>query len=287
MAMDKMEAHLRQQLSAMMDGELASDEARFLFRRLQHDQDLAGCWERWQVGSALLRGHGGVLMPAGFPQRVARALAEDSAQAIRAELPVAASAGAHPRRWAWWGGGAALAASLALLTVVPRPASGPAPAAPESTRVAAIQTAMPPATPVPQPAATPGRHSPAAPPATAGFATVLAVADVPRRVAARRRRAAAPDAGRVQAPQPAVEIAAASPRVAAVETQPLPLPASRGNPFVRTAEPVSRPWPRAVLPGAESGAFTASFSTGETASFYPFTPRNVTVPEAQTPAGSE
>ena len=44
---DKLDIHHRQQLSALMDGELLADEARFLLRRLQHDRDLAGCWERW------------------------------------------------------------------------------------------------------------------------------------------------------------------------------------------------------------------------------------------------
>src|SRR5690242_13131144 len=144
--MDKMEAHLRQQLSAMMDGELASDEARFLFRRLQHDRELAGCWERWQVCSVLLRGQGTALLPADFSQRVARVVALDPPQSSFAGEQAVAATGTHPRRWAWWGGGA-LAASLALLVVVPRPASGPAP----STADADVATAASPAAPAPQP----------------------------------------------------------------------------------------------------------------------------------------
>ena len=40
---DKLDIHHRQQLSALMDGELLADEARFLLRRLQHDRDLTGC----------------------------------------------------------------------------------------------------------------------------------------------------------------------------------------------------------------------------------------------------
>ena len=53
---DKLDIHHRQQLSALMDGELLADEARFLLRRLQHDRDLAGCWERWQLCGDVLRG---------------------------------------------------------------------------------------------------------------------------------------------------------------------------------------------------------------------------------------
>lgn len=283
MAMDKMEAHLRQQLSAMMDGELASDEARFLFRRLQHDQDLAGCWERWQVCSVMLRGQGEALLPADFSQRVARALAEDAARTALVDEHVVAATGTHPRRWAWWGGGAALAASLALLTVVPRPASGPARASGADARVVATRI---PASPTPPPVNAPDTtRLPSTPSgATVGLATALAVVDAPRRAAARRSRTN-PEARRTQASIPTV-VEAEGPHMAAAEPQPsLDLP-TRINPFApHEIEPAARPWPRAVLPGTEAGAFTASYSTGPTASFYPFEPRNLVVPEPRAPTG--
>ena len=283
MAMDKMDAHLRQQLSAMMDGELASDEARFLFRRLQHDRELAGCWERWQVCSVVLRGQGEALLPADFSQRVARALAEDAARDVALGGQSVAATGTHSRRWAWWGGGAALAASLALLVVVPRQGSGPAPATGADARVATAATPNLPATPAPQPSAADITHSPSPPPGAAvGLATALAVAEAPRRIAARRDRAApTPDAGRAP-PAPAAVVAAVAEgaRVAAADPQPaLDLP-RHANPF-SPQEPAARPWPRAVLPGANSGAFNASYSTGTTSSFYPFEPRNLPMPEAQ------
>ena len=290
MAMDKMEAHLRQQLSAMMDGELASDEARFLFRRLQHDRDLAGSWERWQVCSVVLRGQGTALLPADFSQRVARALAAEADQPAIAGEQVVAATGTHPRRWAWWGGGAALAASLALLTVVPRPASGPEPVAPDATRVAATQATTPPATPTPQPVAAPDTRPPATPPATAALAVALAAADAPRRAAARRSRAATPDVRRAQSPQAPQIVAVADhgpQRVATTESQPLDLP-EHANPFAPGEAVAARPWPRAVLPAAANGAFTASYPTDKTSSFYPFEPRPVSLPEARSPAsGSE
>ena len=282
MAMDKMEAHLRQQLSAMMDGELASDEARFLFRRLQHDHELAGCWERWQVCSVVLRGQGEALLPADFSQRVARALAEDAARAAVADGQVIAATGTHPRRWVLWGGGAALAASLALLVVVPRPASAPATGA--DARVATAQTPNPPAMPSPRPAVSPdATRSPSTPPGTTvGLATALAMADAPRRAAARRNRANQ-GVRRTPTPKPVVvEAVAGDQRVASVESLNLP---KRANPFA-PQEPAARPWPRAVLPGANTGAFTASYSTESAASFYPFEPRSLSMPEAQAPAGA-
>ncbi|HSR66024.1 MAG TPA: RseA family anti-sigma factor, partial [Xanthomonadaceae bacterium] len=58
--------HTRQQLSALVDGELAPGEAVFLMRRLRHDDELAGCWERWQLAGELLRGRGGARLPDGF-----------------------------------------------------------------------------------------------------------------------------------------------------------------------------------------------------------------------------
>lgn len=284
MAMDKMEAHLRQQLSAMMDGELTSDEARFLFRRLQHDHELAGCWERWQVCSVVLRGQGEALLPADFSQRVARALAEDTARAAAIDGQAFAATGTHPRRWVLWGGGAALAASLALLVVVPRPASAPATGA--DARVAAAQSPNPPATPSPRPAVSPdATRSPSTPPGTTvGLATALAMADAPRRAAARRNRAN-PGVRRTPAPTRAVvEAPTEGQRIAAADPQPaLDLP-KHANPFA-PQEPTARPWPRAVLPGTNTGAFTASYSTGSTGSFYPFEPRNLAMPEVQVQAG--
>ena len=50
-APDKFELHYRQQLSALVDGELAADEARFMLRRLEHDSELSSTTAkpRWMV----------------------------------------------------------------------------------------------------------------------------------------------------------------------------------------------------------------------------------------------
>src|SRR3546814_12877083 len=73
---DKLDDHHRQQLSAMLDGELLPDQAKFMLRRLEHDGELAACWERWQVCGEVMRGRQGALLPADFSRRVAAAIVE-------------------------------------------------------------------------------------------------------------------------------------------------------------------------------------------------------------------
>ena len=46
----------REQLSALMDGALPEDQTRFLLRRLQHDAELAGSWDRWRTAGEVMRG---------------------------------------------------------------------------------------------------------------------------------------------------------------------------------------------------------------------------------------
>ena len=65
---DKLLLFHRQQLSAMLDGELSPDEAKFMLRRLQHDGELAACWERWQVCGDVLRGRHHALLPSDFAE---------------------------------------------------------------------------------------------------------------------------------------------------------------------------------------------------------------------------
>ncbi|WP_043088718.1 sigma-E factor negative regulatory protein, partial [Xanthomonas citri] len=73
---DKFELHYRQQLSALVDGELSADESRFLLRRLAHDEELAGCHERWQLCGDVLRGAASAPAPLDFAARVRGAIAE-------------------------------------------------------------------------------------------------------------------------------------------------------------------------------------------------------------------
>jgi|GEM_PF-152734 len=141
---DKLEVHCREQLSAMLDGALAPDEAKFLLRRLQHDQDLASCWERWQLCGDLMRGAVPAVLPKDFAQRVSAALAAEH------ELQQAASAQriGNGRGWARWAGGATIAASVAVaaLFVVQRNLTPAAPRVAAPPLVSAVPATGPSAT---------------------------------------------------------------------------------------------------------------------------------------------
>lgn len=228
--------HTRLQLSALFDGELGMDEARFLQRRLEHDGALAARWSRWQLAGDALRGHATAVAPAGFAERVAAAVAAE---------PRAGAAGRSNRRF--WMPGAALAASVAALAMfVTRQAPEvSAPAAPQVEIASAAQPLS--ANPLPAPAA-PAPEQPVAPQGAAQVAAAaVAVAEVPRRAAAERRsraqqqRAAATRAARA-APEPAAQRLVASAAPSAGSTH---------NPFAPEAAAgaiATKPWPRALLP---------------------------------------
>lgn len=280
--LDKLDIHNRQQLSALMDGELSPDEARFLLRRLQHDEELATTWDRWQLCGDVLRGQAQAPAPADFAARVAQAIAAEPHVAA-ANAPVAASRGRLLR----WGGGA-LAASVAFVALfmarqsVPQdePVAVPAVAA---TAPAQINDGT---------AADAGGTAADAANAEQALASAaaasVAVASVPRRDASTRRgatrtqqaaRASAVRASRqperavaqVNAPLPTatVAVAAATPSLGT---------RSGGNPFSATPAnaPQARPWPRSVLsayPSSANGALTTGYSSDSGArTFYPFDP---------------
>lgn len=101
----------REQLSALVDGELGADEARFLLRRMEHDPELAGCQERWQLLGDVMRGQAPALAPAGFSAAVAAAIAAEPTPQAEPRRQVRRSG------WRAWGGGAALAASVAAVAL--------------------------------------------------------------------------------------------------------------------------------------------------------------------------
>lgn len=288
---DRLYAHHRRQLSAMMDGELSPDAAKFMLRRLEHDGGLSGCWERWQVCGDVLRGQRSSLLPADFPQRVAAAIAVGQQSGNRGR-----TATAGPRRLRW-GGRAALAASVAAVAfLLARQMPGEvAPAAPaEPARVAASQGAGagagPAASEAPSAVGTdlflvaaasapePAPASPAAPAAetvaAAALASAVAVSEVPRRAAARRssaqvQRAASNLRARTLA-EPAAAASGARPVLASL---PAAAPVVLADPFATQPVAPARPWPRAVLPAMGSGdVFSAGYGAA-TSTFEPFVPR--------------
>lgn len=285
MTTDKIDNHYFQQLSALMDGDLPPDQARFLLRRMQHDTELTGCWERWQLCGDALRGQAQAPAPVGFADRISAAVAAESLHAV-------ADAASSPVRsnLVRWGGGA-LAASVAAIALF------------------MVRQQVPDQTPS-QAMPTVADQSPAAAPATAPSepalqtaATVtaasVAVASVPRRQNEARRSAtrsqqAARNAAAVRGnAQPERAVAAAAvPVIDTLARAPAGTGANAGDPRdafsnVQIHTPTARPWPRTVLPQypSGSGAFNADYSTDRAAqTFYPFEPRLPVGPPVSPPA---
>jgi anti-sigma factor RsiW len=74
---DPLDAAVREQLCAWLDGELPAAEARFLQRRLAHDAQLRAQFERWQLATACLRGQRVRAMPATLAPAIAAAIAAE------------------------------------------------------------------------------------------------------------------------------------------------------------------------------------------------------------------
>lgn len=290
--LDKLDIHNRQQLSALMDGELSPDEARFLLRRLQHDGELNACWERWQLCGDVLRGQAQAPAPEGFAARVALAVAAEARQPSANQETTGAPRG----RLARWGGGA-LAASVALVALFMARQQAPQDdAASAAPSVAAVPAAPVEGTGVPATAdtGTLADGAGAAEQALASAATAaVAVASVPRRADAASRRsatrtqqAARSAASRVMR-EPVRAVARVAPPVSLPATtanntpvlpgtvSPAAAIARNGDPFSPApAAPQARPWPRSTLSQyPASGAFNAGFSSDSGArTFYPFEP---------------
>src|SRR5690606_3270122 len=241
---DKVLDLTRQQLSALFDGELGMDEARFLQRRLEHDRALAAAWSRWQLAGDALRGEATAAAPAGFAERVAAAVAGEGGT----------HAGARPQR-RYWVPGAALAASVGALAVFmarPAPNEIVAPAVPT---VEVASAAQPAPAELPAAPATPAPQQPSLPDQGAQVAVAaVAVAEVPRRAAERRSRAqqqrAAATRAERNAPAPVLVANADAPAEAA--------PANPFAPAEAAGAITTRPWPRALLPDAGS-AFSVGY----------------------------
>ncbi|MCD9096327.1 sigma-E factor negative regulatory protein [Luteimonas fraxinea] len=255
---DKLERFHRQQLSTMLDGELSQDQARFLRRRLEHDAELSGCFERWQVCGDVLRGRQVSLLPPDFADRIARGIAAG-------DVVIAPVTSAKRPRFLRWGGGAALAASVALVALfVGRPgasfddtddvlpmvadAAPIAPAIPSAHDATADASALVAASPLEATAAVAG-------------AAALAVAEVPRRGNGDRasrgqsQRAALRNTQTRQVSEARMVASAAPPRPA-VSNDAAAARALASTSAIATGLPeapaVSRPWPKASSLSANS-----------------------------------
>ncbi|QHG86526.1 sigma-E factor negative regulatory protein [Xanthomonas sp. NCPPB 1638] len=267
---DKFDRHYRQQLSALVDGELSADESRFLLRRLAHDDELAGCHERWQLCGDVLRGAANAPAPLDFAARVRSAIADEPA-------PLPQPAPRAAARWRW-GGGAAIAASVAAIAMFMARERLPEPA-PTVTEVPVYATAaqlpaavQPPV--APKAPATPAPANPGDGGALVAAVPAAALASTRRSGATRNQQVARGVAARQQQ-APAQRMAAATPAAAN--------PALSSNPFTHPDTTLqARPWPRAALSGAGDSPLNASFSQSRQGqAFYPFEPAPQAVRTAQ------
>jgi sigma-E factor negative regulatory protein RseA len=114
------EAH-RENLSALVDGELEFDQVRFLLRRTEHDAELRLSWSSYHLGRECLRGEFAGLASTDFADRVMAAL--DAGRASRGGTG----------RWLRWSAGGAIAASVAAVALMV--------AQPTATREGAVESA--------------------------------------------------------------------------------------------------------------------------------------------------
>ncbi len=227
----------REQLSALMDGALPPDQTRFLLRRLQHDAPLAESWERWRLAGETMRGLAPAQrLPADFALRVGAALRGEDAPAMR-------SGGKRMPTWLRWGGGAAMAASLAVVALIARQPDIEAPSASTPVQLAASPVPAVEAPVVPAPATqAPQGAGDAVQPLIAATAVVASVRPQRDRAAGQSREAERLQAAVVRNDRAQLQ--------AAVASNDLPIP----QPDI-----VTRPWPRSVLPQYASGGLAVGF----------------------------
>jgi len=267
----------REALSALFDGELSGDTARFVLKRLDLDQDWRATCERWQSVADVLRKRGTAL-PSSFASRIRDAVHADAhahALASGARAPVAQDrTRTGGLRWS----SVALAASAAVVAFFLARSPVVAPDAP----VAPAQLATTHAAPVAPKSPVPTTQAPESPAADLESATAaVAVAAIARPVHRNRnvqRDRAATDRV-VSSAVARSEVTGEAPMVSEPVNEDIALDAPAeathpSSPFTGTAAGDARPWPRAVLPQYRSGrggALVADYATAPT--FYPFVPR--------------
>lgn len=97
----------REQLSALMDGELPRDQLRFLLRRIDADTDLPRSWSRYQLTRIVLRRQIATPVRADFADALMQRIAQES-------IPSRRRGGVLLR----WAGGGAIAAAVAVVALV-------------------------------------------------------------------------------------------------------------------------------------------------------------------------
>lgn len=251
-------------LSALFDGALDADAARFAQKRLGHDAQWQQACGRWQLIGDALRGQATAAAPADFAPRVRDALAGEPVPVLLPEPAPARPARTAARRAPMWIGGALAASVAAVAVFVARPAVDAPVVDPAPTIVATPSVTAPALRPAPE------ATEPVAPVREAARTALASSADTaPVRSERRVRRA----------PQAVLAARETTERMArdaqgSVEADARVAEATP-DPFRPATEIVTRPWPRAVLPNSQpAGPLTASFEApgAGTRSFYPFEP---------------
>jgi negative regulator of sigma E activity len=152
-----MNEELDSQLSAMFDDELAPAECELLARRLSRDEHLKARWGRYAIMGAVIRAERGVRLNAPLAGRVNAVLLAEPALAAHTAPRDRSSA-----RLRWWQplAGAAVAASVAAVSILWLRAQTPSPGAPLAAHLTAPVSVAPAAAtqgesyvvPVPKPA---------------------------------------------------------------------------------------------------------------------------------------
>lgn len=265
---DFIDENAREQLSALLDGELDNeDSARFLQRRLQHDDALVGQLVRWQLAGDILRAN--VRSEGASDSEGTSDLATRVRAAIEREQTRATEKPKARRGWMLWGSGLAAAAALGFAALNLPGATDPVPAVKEVATVSNVPIAAKSSTVavISTPTKTPAKQAVAVTeipePVQHRVADVAprhrqreVVADV-----ARRMRDPSQDAAPV-APERAVAVATATPVKSKVNRNPFTMQAAAPQP-----EPA---WPKAVLPGFNSGLNAGFRSDGNAGN--PFAP---------------
>jgi anti-sigma factor RsiW len=100
----------REDLSALMDGELAAEPTRFLLRRLEHDPELSATWSRWHLIRACL---------ASEPARMSAPAADrDFAARVGTAIRTPPALRERRRHWTQYVGGGAIAAGVAVAALM-------------------------------------------------------------------------------------------------------------------------------------------------------------------------
>jgi sigma-E factor negative regulatory protein RseA len=112
---------IREQMSALIDGELPRDQVDLLVRRMARDAELKRAFGNYVLAGEVLRAPGSVLARPGFATRVSEAIGDGDV----GEVAVPSVPEREPLRWRRPLAAAAVAASAALAAVLlVRPDSG-------------------------------------------------------------------------------------------------------------------------------------------------------------------